>query len=102
MLYSITLIFVFSFIVWGIMFEIGALITSVTAFLSKILKDLLPKIIMIREAIKKGRTEAINEAYKENASRSKRAISVLMQPIKTGNDLVNSIRDRRNRLRDKK
>ena len=84
------------------MVGIGTLVSAAVSFLSNVTNNVISKLIIINEAIKRGRTEAINEAYEENAKRSKRAMRVLMQPIKTGSDLINSIRDRRNRMLNKK
>jgi hypothetical protein len=51
---------------------------------------------MIAEVKNAGREEAKNAAHEENAKRKEKADEVLASPIKTGNSLIDSLRDRNN------
>ena len=78
----------------------GVAAKFVADFLSNIINGVVTKWMQMRESRKRGEAEAKNVGHEENARRAAKASKIFSQPIKTGSDLIASLRNRTGRMRD--
>jgi hypothetical protein len=66
----------------------------VVEFVTNIINGIVFKWMQMRESRKRGEAEAENDAHEENARRKEKSDRIMANPVKTGDDLIESIRDR--------
>lgn len=66
----------------------------------KFLTGIFGEWLRLWESRKLGRMEAKNDALKDAAKRKERSDKILQEPVKKGDELIDSIRERNKSLRD--
>ena len=73
---------------------IGAAVKFVATFLANIVNSFVTLWIRMRESRKRGEAEAKNVAHEENARRKAKADEIMAKPVKTGDELIDGLRNR--------
>lgn len=70
--------------------------TAIADFFAKIITNLIGRWFDRKEMRARGKLESEKAAHEDNAKRKERADDVLVQPIKKGDELIDSLRNRSN------
>ena len=73
---------------------IGTAIRFAAAFIASIFNNFVSLWLRMVESRRRGEAEAKNVAHEENAKRKARSDEIMAKPVKTGDELIDGIRDR--------